>query len=138
MATIAMIAVSAGINALAFSGSNYLFNSLSGSEERKRHDLAIEKLEHDRDSWNQSRLERLDYINEQLKKQDRAERNFKDVDDAMRQYYDLTGVILDPLPPEPQLRDYLDEDQLKSIQTGELSLLALGLIGSGILIYKLS
>ena len=138
MASIAMIVGSAAINALAFSGSNYLFSSLSGSRERERHDLAIEKLEHDRDSWNQSRLERLDYINEQLKKQDRAERNFKDVDDAMRQYYDLTGVILDPLPPEPQLRDYLDEDQLKSIQTGELSLLALGLIGSGILIYKLS
>ena len=51
----------------------------------------------------------------------------------MHQYYNLTGVILDPLPPEPQLYDYLDEDQAEKIQNGELTLVGLGMIGAGIL-----
>ena len=52
---IGMVVGSALVNALAFSGSNHLFSSLSSSEERKRHDLALETLQHDRDSWNQAR-----------------------------------------------------------------------------------
>ena len=124
------------VNALAFSGSNYLFSSLSSSEERKRHDLALEKLQHDRDSWNQARLQRIDYINDQLKKQGHAERTFQDVDDAMREYYNITGIRLDELPSEPQLYDYLDEDQTKAIQNGELALIGVGMTGVGILIYN--
>lgn len=138
MAAIGMVVGSAIVNAVAFSGSNYLFSSFSSSEERKRHNLAFEKLQRDRDSWNQARLQRIDYINDQLKKQGHAERTFSDVDDAMRQYYDLTGILMDPLPPEPQLFDgvYLDEDQTKAIQTGELVLTGLGLLGTGILVYN--
>ena len=126
----------AAVNALAFSGSNYLFSSLSSSEERKRHDLALEKLQHDRDLWNQSRLERIDFINEQLKKQDHAEQTFSDVDDAMRHYYETTGIKLDALPPEPELKDYLDSDQLDQIQKTELGLVVLGMLGTGFLVYR--
>jgi len=133
-----MMIAGAVTNALAFTGSSFLFNSLGSSRERKRHDLALEKLTYDRDKWNQTRLERIDYINEKLKERDHAERTFQDVDLATRAYYDLTGVALDPLPSEPQLYDYLDEDQIKSIQAEELFFLALGLIGSGILVYRLS
>ena len=136
MASLAMVVGGAVVNALAFSGSNFLFSSLSSSAERKRHNLALEKLQHDRDSWNQARLQRIDYINEQLKKQDHAEKTFQNVDDAMHQYYNLTGVILDPLPPEPQLYDYLDEDQAEKIQNGELALLGLGLLGTGVVALK--
>ena len=84
MAAIGMMIGGAVTNALAFTGSNYLFSSLSSSEERKRHNLATEKLEHDRDKWNQERLQRIDYINDQLKRQEHAERTFASVDDAIR------------------------------------------------------
>ena len=42
----------AAINAIAFSGSNYLFSKLSdhGEAERKRHDLAMEDFQKARDS----------------------------------------------------------------------------------------
>ena len=132
MATgLAMIVGGAVVNALAFTRSNYLFSTMSEDQERKRHDLALEKLQKDRDSWNQARLERIDYINEQLKKQGHAERNFEDVDSAMRQYYDLTGIKLDDLPPEPHLYDrsksgellYVDDSHEESIKNGELALL---------------
>ena len=47
MASLAFLLGGAAINALAFSGSNYLFSKISdhGAQERKRHDLAIEKLQ---------------------------------------------------------------------------------------------
>ena len=92
-------------------------------------------VQHDRDTWNQARLQRIDYIM-QLKKQGHAERAFASADDAMRKYYDLTGVLMDPLPPEPQLFDYLDEDQTKAIQNGELTLIGLGMLGTGVLMYN--
>ena len=133
MAAIGMMIGSAVVNALAFTGSNYLFSTFASSEERKRHDLAMEKLQHDRDTWNQARLQRIDYINDQLKKQGHAQRTFQDVNDAMRKYYDLTGILMDPLPPEPQLFDYLDEDQA---QNRELALVGLGVLGTGVLMYN--
>ena len=136
MTAIGMMIGGAVTNALAFTGSNYRFSSLSSSEERKRHNLATEKLEHNRDKWNQERLQRIDYINDQLKRQEHAERTFASVDDAMRKYYEITGEKLEPLPPEPQMYDYLDEDQTKAIQNGELILIGLGMLGTGVLMYN--
>ena len=54
MASLAMLIRGAAINALAFSGSNYLFSKLSDHDEaeRKRHDLAMEKFQKARDQWN--------------------------------------------------------------------------------------
>ena len=39
------------VNALAFSGTNFVFSKLAdqGDEERKRHDLALERLQRARD-----------------------------------------------------------------------------------------
>ena len=46
MASIAMMIGGAVVNAMAFSGSSFLFSSMSGgAAERKRHDLAIERLQ---------------------------------------------------------------------------------------------
>ena len=139
MTTVILMMIGSAItNALAFTGSNYLFSSLSNPEERKRHNLALEKLTYDTDIFNQTRLKRLDYINEKLKEQGHANKTFQDVDLAMQAYYDLTGTLLDPLPPEPNLYDYLGEEDVNSIQAGELTFLALGLIGTGFLVYKFS
>ena len=53
------------VNAFAFSGTNFIFSRLTdhGAEERKRHDLAEEKLQRARDEWNRDRMKRLDLIN---------------------------------------------------------------------------
>ena len=54
MASIAMLVGGAVVNALAFSGSNYLFSTMRHSDleaERKRHDLAIEKLQVAHEKW---------------------------------------------------------------------------------------
>ena len=136
MATIALMVGGAITNALAFSGSNFLFSQMSGAEERKRHNLAMEKLQHERDTWNEERLERIDYINEELKKRGHAAKTFQNVDQAMQQYYFLTGTELPSLSSEPQLEDFLDDDQRLAIQRGELTLITIGILTTAYLTYK--
>ena len=65
MASVLYTTSGAGVNALAFSGSNFVFTRLTdhGAEERKRHDLALEKLQRARDEWNRDRMKHLDLIN---------------------------------------------------------------------------
>ena len=60
MASIAMLIGGALANALAFTGSSYLFHRLSADNidaERKRHDLAIEKLQKAQIEWTHKRQE---------------------------------------------------------------------------------
>ena len=110
MASIALLVGGAMVNALAFSGSNYLFSQLQGAKvdkERKRHDLAIEWLTAAQQEWARRRTQRLDFINEELHCQNHAAETFQDVDQAMREYSLVTGNKLDPLGPEPTLSDFL-------------------------------
>ena len=54
MASIVMLIGGALANALAFTGSSYLFHTLSADNidaERKRHDAAIEKLQKAQIEW---------------------------------------------------------------------------------------
>ena len=54
MASIGFLISGALVNALAFTGSNYLFSSLSKKsidKERKRHDNAIEDLQRTQIKW---------------------------------------------------------------------------------------
>ena len=136
MATIALMVGGAITNALAFSGSNFLFSQMSGAAERKRHNLAMENLQHERDTWNEERLERIDYINEELKKRGHAAKTFQNVDQAMQQYYFLTGTELPSLSSQPQLEDFLDDDQRLAIQRGELTLITIGILTTAYLTYK--
>ena len=120
MANLLAIGASAAVNALAFSGTNYLFSKFSdhGKAERKRHDIALEDLQRDRDKWNQECLKRLDFINKRLVDKKEARDYIGNLDYAMLEYYRVFGVKLKPLPPEPQLSDYYNaSDQQKS---GEL------------------
>ena len=57
-------------NALAFTGSSYLFHRISVGNidaERKRHDLAIEALQKAQIEWTHKRQQRIDFINNQLR-----------------------------------------------------------------------
>ena len=69
MASVLFTIGGAMVNALAFSGTNFFFSRLTdhGAEERKRHDLALEKLQKARDEWNRDRMKRLELINKRLR-----------------------------------------------------------------------
>ena len=55
MASLLFTIGGAAVNALAFSGTNFIFSRITdqGEEERKRHDLALGKLRRPRDKWNE-------------------------------------------------------------------------------------
>ena len=77
------------VNALAFSGTNFIFSRLTdhGAEECKRHDLALEKLHRVRDEWNRDRMKRLDIMNKRKREKNEAKAYINKVDEAMLQYY---------------------------------------------------
>ena len=114
---VVMMLGGAAVNALAFSGSNYLFSHVGSNadEERKRHDKAMEQLEAAQAKWSKERTQRLDFINEQLQKEHHAVQTFDDVDQVMKQYYYITNKQLTPLSPKPTLSDFYtpSEDQKK-------------------------
>ena len=110
MASIVMLVGGALVNALAFSGSNFLFSALrapGADEERERHDKAVEQLQAAQAGWSRKRTERLDWINEELRRRGHAVRTFRDVNEAARQYNLATGGDSPvELEPEPKLSDF--------------------------------
>ena len=134
---VVMMIGGAVVNALAFSGSNYLFSHMGSNadEERKRHDKAMEKLEAAQAAWGKERTQRLDFINEEIQKEHHAVQTFDDVDAAMKQYYYITGKQLDPLPSEPKLSDFYtpSEDQ----KNREIAFVVGGMALTGIIAWKL-
>ena len=80
-------------------------------------------------------MQRLDFINEQIQKEHHAEQTFDDVDQAMKQYYYITGKQLDPLLPEPKLGDYYAPSSEQ--QNRELLFIVPGMTAMGFLAYEL-
>ena len=92
MASIAMLVGGALVNALAVSGSNFLFSMLrdpGADEKRKRHNQAVEQLQAAQVKWSRKRSERLDWINE-----------------VIRQYNLVSGSPLEQMEPKPKLSDF--------------------------------
>ena len=48
----------------------------------------------------------MDYINNEIAKEHKAEKRFADLNSAMQQYFIVTGRRLEPLPPKPVLSDF--------------------------------
>ena len=88
-------------NALAFTGSSYLFHRLSKESidaERKRHNAVIEALQAAQIEWAHKRQQGTDFINNQLRLEQKAETKFTELNDAMREYHEVVGHELPPLP----------------------------------------
>ena len=126
MASLLFTIGGAVVNALAFSGTNFVFSRLTdhGEEERKRHDLAFEKLQGARVDWNKDRTKRFHFINKRLREQNRGRGYINNADEAMLEYYRIFAKKLKPLPSEPELSDfcYLSETQ----KNGELLFITVG------------
>ena len=65
MASLLFTVGGAVVSALA----NFVFRRFTdhGEEERKRHDLALEKLQRKRYEWTKDRMKRLDFIQKRLR-----------------------------------------------------------------------
>ena len=89
MASLLFTVGGAVVNALAFSGTNFVISRLTdhGEEERKRNYLALERLQKARDEWNGDQMKRLDFINKRLRKKNEARAYINNVDEAVLEYY---------------------------------------------------
>ena len=124
----------AGINATAFACASLGFSMLrdDAGKERKRHDLAEEKLQRARDKWNEDRMKGLDFINKRLREQNKAREYINNNNEAILEYYRIFAKKIKPLPPEPQLSDFYHPSEAQ--KNGELLFVV---VGTGIGTYSL-
>jgi hypothetical protein len=109
MATVAVIVGAAIVNAIAFTAGNALYDKYGrsdGSEERIRHDKAIEDLQKSSTEWNQKRLDVLDFINDRIRGRNDARNTFDDVDKALDFYNETHPDAKIEIPRKPILKDF--------------------------------
>ncbi|PFX12923.1 Uncharacterized protein K02A2.6 [Stylophora pistillata] len=134
MASIAIMIGGALINATAFVGGSYLAKYLSGDknsveEEKKRHDLAVEKYQAAYEKYQENRTKLLDWIsaNDRIKKE--ANQNFVDTDYALKLYNKAHSEELDmkephfsnfykPSTQQKQVRDGVDSLKFSTVKGG--------------------
>ena len=75
----------------------------------------------------------MDYINNEIMKQRKAEKRFTDLNSAMQEYFIVTGRQMEPLPSKPVLSDFyvLSDDH----HNRELAFITLSMIGIGALLW---
>ena len=123
-------------NALAFTGSSYLFHRLYSDNidaERIRHDAEIEALQKAQIEWAHKHQERIDFINKQLRLERKDEVKFTELKNTMREYHEVFGHELPPLPREPALSDFYTPTDKQHYR--ELGFIALSMIGIGGVFY---
>ena len=108
MASIALMIGGAIINATTFVGGSYLAKYLSGSsdsdEEKRRHDLAVEKYQKKYEEYEENRAKLNDWIMTNGRIKDEAKENFKNTDYALKLY---NKIHQDDLSlREPQFSDF--------------------------------
>ena len=88
----------------------------------------MEDLQRAQIEWTKERQERLDYINNEIVKEHKAEKRFTDLNTAMQQYFLVTGRHLEPLLHKPVLSDFYvpSEDH----HNHELAFITLSMIGT--------
>ena len=129
MASIVVLIGGALVNALAFTGSSYLLHRLSADNI----DAAMEALQKAQIEWTHKCQQRIDFINNQLRLERKAETKFTELNNAMREYHEVFGHKLPPLPREPVLSNFYtltDEQHYR-----ELGFIALSMIGIGGVLY---
>ena len=123
-------------NALAFTGRSYLFSRLSKDridKEKKRHGLSDRAAPKCSNRVFQKRQQRIDFINKQLRLEQKTEIKFTELNDAMREHHEVFGHELPPLPREPVLSDFYTPSDEQHDR--ELAFVVLSMIGIGGVLY---
>ena len=134
MASIAIMAGGAILNAAAFIGGNYLARALGGGDkaaldEKVRHDKALEAYQAAYAKYSRDRTKLLDWIatNTQIKEQ--AKQNFTNTDYAFK-LYNQAHPDKQMIPPkEPKFSDFYQPSQQQ--KNGELMFVGAGALALG-------
>ena len=132
MASIAIMIGGAILNATTFVGGSYLAKYMSGGnsdEERKRHDLALEKYEKDYQVWQKGRQRVMDWYSQRRDQQDIAAHDLANTDEALKLYNRVHQAVNQPqisIGKEPDMNDYYKPSS--SQKTGEIAYVAGGMV----------
>ena len=141
MASIAMMAFGAVVNAASFIGGNHLARYLSGDsgkaalEEKTRHDKALEQYQAAYAKYQKDRTKLLDWIaiNDRMKNQ--ASQNFQTTDQALA-WYNHMHQEHEQIKEykKPQFSDFCKPSPQQ--QTGELVFIGGSLLVGGYLVFR--
>ena len=141
MASIAMMVGGAIVNAVAFTGGNYLFSMMDKSgalEESKRHNAAIEKLNQEQTDYNIKRAKNQDWLNTQIARKQEATNEIYSVNSAFDKYKQLFGK--EPELPHPDLKepefDYTPSTEQKKYESMFVAAGSLASVGGAIAAFK--
>ena len=134
MASIAIMAGGAVLNAAAFIGGNYLARALGGGDkaaldEKVRHDKALEAYQAAYAKYSRDRTKLLDLIatNTQIKAE--AKQNFTNTDYAFKLYNQAQPDKQIIPPKEPKFSDFYQPSEQQ--KNGELMFVAAGSLALG-------
>ncbi|KAL9967380.1 hypothetical protein ACROYT_G025589 [Oculina patagonica] len=134
MASVAIMAGGAILNAAAFIGGNYLARALGGGDdaalkEKERHDKALEAYQAAYAKYSRDRTKLLDWIetNNEIKQQ--AKQNFTNTDYAFK-LYNQAHPDKQMIPPkEPKFSDFYQPSEQQ--KQGELMFVGAGALALG-------
>ncbi|KAL9955117.1 hypothetical protein ACROYT_G036403 [Oculina patagonica] len=134
MASVAIMAGGAILNAAAFIGGNYLARALGGGDdaalkEKERHDKALEAYQAAYAKYSRNRTKLLDWIetNNEIKQQ--AKQNFTNTDYAFK-LYNQAHPDKQMIPPkEPKFSDFYQPSEQQ--KQGELMFVGAGALALG-------
>ena len=110
--------------------TNYLITVVRSGD---RHGEAVEKVKKENQKLAVERQKRLDFINEELQRENHASKTFTDVDEAMEVYYMATKKHLPKLQQKHVLSDYYHPSEQQ--KDGEIAFILGGLAVTGFVLY---
>lgn len=135
MASIAIMAGGAVLNAVAFIGGNYLAQALGGTdpkaaqEEKIRHDKALEAYNAAYARYQKDRTKLLDWIATNDRMKDQAKQNFTNTDYAFKLYNQTHPDEEIRAPKEPKFADFYQPSAQQ--KQGELMFVGAGALALG-------
>ncbi|KAL9962153.1 hypothetical protein ACROYT_G031232 [Oculina patagonica] len=134
MASIAIMAGGAILNAAAFIGGNYLARALGGGDdaalkEKERHDKALEAYQAAYAKYSRDRTKLLDWIQTNAEIKEQAKQNFTNTDYAFK-LHNQAHPDKQMIPPkEPKFSDFYQPSEQQ--KQGELMFVGAGALALG-------
>ena len=110
-AVVAVVAT-AVVNAVAFSGSNYIFSHFdktTASDDARKRQEAIDKYNRERDAYNENLRLRNEFLNSRKQQEADSEKTFSDVTSDLIEYYKISGLSDEYFDNKPKF-DYKPSD----------------------------
>ena len=118
-AVVAVVAT-AVVNAVAFSGSNYIFSHFdktAASDDARKRQEAIDKYNRERDAYNENLRLRNEFLNSRKQQEADSEKTFSDVTSDLSEYYKISGLSDEYFDNKPKF-DYKPSDVQAELELG--------------------